>query len=144
MAEQVLAASVIVKVFIKGELYRQQAQHLLRDARLKGITLIGPPLLVYEVETILQRQLALQRASVAAVDASLRAFYELNVQLVSQPGMVDRARQIARQHTQDHIYDALYCALAELRKCEYWTADRTFYEAVRGKLAYVRYLPNYV
>ncbi|MFN3762195.1 MAG: hypothetical protein ACK4WK_03210 [Anaerolineae bacterium] len=57
--------------------------------------------------------------------------------------MMDRAREIARQFHQERIYDSLYAALAELYNCEFWTADRAFYEAVTPVLAYVRYLPDY-
>ncbi len=41
------------------------------------------------------------------------------------------------------IYDSVYAALAELRCCEFWTADRDFYGAVRQTLSFVKYLPNY-
>jgi predicted nucleic acid-binding protein len=144
MAEQVIDASIVMKWVVQGEANRPQALRLLRDSRQRGIDLIGPPLLQYEVESSLQRRLVSGRMTLVAADGALRVFYSAGVQIMSQPGMVDRARQIARQHRQERIYDSLYCALADLRKCEFWTADRTFYEAVRGKLAYVRYLPNYV
>jgi predicted nucleic acid-binding protein len=57
--------------------------------------------------------------------------------------MVRRAREIARQSQQSKIYDSLYAALAELRGCEFWTADKAFYDAVRAALSFVKYLPNY-
>ena len=49
MAEQVIDASVAIKWVVKGEPFRDKARQLLRDARSKGIMLIGPPLLEYEV-----------------------------------------------------------------------------------------------
>lgn len=57
--------------------------------------------------------------------------------------MVYRAREIARQFHQERIYDSLYAALAELYNCEFWTADRSFFEAVAPGLVYVKYLPDY-
>lgn len=36
-----------------------------------------------------------------------------------------------------------YEALAELRGCDFWTADNTFYLDVRAALTFVRYLPDY-
>lgn len=56
MAEQVIDASVAIKWVVKGEPFRNKARQLLRDAQLNGITLIGPPLLEYEVESTLQRR----------------------------------------------------------------------------------------
>jgi len=144
MAEQVIDASVAIKWVVKGEPFRDKARQLLRDARLKGIMLIGPPLLEYEVESVLQRRLYSRRATIAVVDASLAAFYAVGVRVVTHPDMVRRAaREIARQFNQERIYDSLYASPAELRRSEFWTADKAFYEAVKSVLPFVRYLPDY-
>ena|SRR2546428_1673598 len=143
MAEQVVDASVAIKWVVKGEPFRSKARQLLREARSKGIILIGPPLLEYEVEGTLQRRFSQGRVMLEAVNASLEAFYEVGVQVVTHPGMVQRARTIARQFQQERIYDSLYAALAELRGCQFWTADKVFYDAVRSGLSFVKYLPDY-
>jgi predicted nucleic acid-binding protein len=143
MAEQVVDASVAIKWVVKSEPFRGKARQLLREARLKGIALIGPPLLQYEVESTLQRRLYRGRVTLGAVDASLRAFYAVGVHIVTHPSMVLRAREIARQFHQERIYDSLYAALAELRGCQFWTADKVFYDAVKEALPFVRYLPDY-
>ena len=143
MAEQVIDASLAIKWVVKGEPFRNKAQELLRDARLKGVALIGPPLLEYEVESALQRRLYSGRASIEAVDASLSAFHAVGVRIVTHPSMVRRAREIARQFKQEAVYDALYTALAELRGCEFWTADRAFYDAAKAGLSFVKYLSDY-
>jgi predicted nucleic acid-binding protein len=36
-----------------------------------------------------------------------------------------------------------YAALAELLNCEFWTADKVFYDTVNARLAFVKYLPDY-
>jgi predicted nucleic acid-binding protein len=143
MAEQVIDASVAIKWVVQGEPFRNKARQLLRDARMQNTTLIGPPLLEYEVESNLQRRLDHGRATITAVDASLSAFYTVGVRIVTHPDMVVRAREIARQFKQERIYDALYTALAELRGCEFWTADKAFYDAVKTWLSFVKYLPDY-
>jgi len=50
---------------------------------------------------------------------------------------------LAEQFNQRFVYDATYAALAELRGCEFWTADKTFYDAVKAALTFVKYLPDY-
>jgi len=100
--------------------------------------------LEYEVESILQRRLLYGRATVAAVDSSLAAFYIVGVQIYTYRNMVRRAREIARQFNQERIYDSIYAALAEQRGCEFWTADRVFYDAVRSMLSFVKFLPDYI
>jgi len=143
MAEWVIDASVAIKWVVKGEPFRYKARQLLRGARMQNITLIGPPLLEYELESNLQRRLHHGRATIAAVDASLSTFYAVGVRIVTHPDMVVRAREIARQFKQERIYDALYTALAELRGGEFWTADEAFYDAVKTGFSFVKYLPDY-
>jgi predicted nucleic acid-binding protein len=143
MAEQVIDASVAIKWVVKGERFRHQARQSLRDARLKQIGLIAPPILEYEVESVWQRSLHNRRATLTATDASLNAFYAVGVQIVTHRLMVRRAREIARQFHQERIYDSLYAALAQLRGCEFRTADKAFYEAVKSALPLVKYLPDY-
>jgi predicted nucleic acid-binding protein len=128
---------------VKGEPFRNKARQLLRDSRVKGVALIAPPILEYEVESSLQRRMYHGLASTAATDASLSAFYTIRVKTLAHPSMVRRAREIARQFHQERIYDSLYAALAELRGCEFWTADKAFYDAVKTALPFVKYLPDY-
>jgi len=82
--------------------------------------------LEYEVERVLQRRLCSGRATIAAVDASLAAFYAVQVRIVTHPDIVRRSRETARRFNQERIYDSLYAALAELRGCEFWTLTKRF------------------
>ncbi len=65
------------------------------------------------------------------------------VEIVDMPGVRQRAREIGEQFNQRFVYDATYAALAELRGCEFWTADKLFYDAVKAVLSFVKYLPDY-
>ena len=144
MAEYVIDASVAIKWVVKDEPFRSEARQLLRDARLAGVTLCSPPLLVYEVESAIQHRLFRGRSTIAAADISLTAFHNVGVRIFTHPDMVYRAREIARQFNQERIYDSIYAALAEFRCCEFWTADKAFYDAVKSTLSFVRYLPDYL
>lgn len=143
MPEQVIDASVALKWVVRGEPFRGKAMRLLRDARVNSIALIAPRLLIYEAESMLQRRLHNGRATLAATDAALTAFYRVGIQIHTHADMVRRAREIARQFHQERIYDSLYAALAELRGCEFWTADKAFFDAVKATLNFVKYLPDY-
>jgi predicted nucleic acid-binding protein len=143
MAEQVIDASVAIKWVVKDEPFRNKARLLLRDSRRNNSTLLGPPLLDYEVESNLQRRLYDGRMTLAAVNTALNAFYATRIRIVSHSYLVRDARDIARRFRQERIYDALYAALADWRGCEFWTADRAFFDAVKYDLPFVRYLPDY-
>jgi predicted nucleic acid-binding protein len=97
----------------------------------------------YETESVIQTKLWLGLVTLAEADFALQALAAVGVQPINQPDAVKRAREIARQFNQPKIYDALYAALAELRGCEFWTADKAFYEAVNAALPFVKYLPDY-
>jgi predicted nucleic acid-binding protein len=141
--EKCIDANVALKWVIKGEPQRRRARKFLQDAIRSDITLIAPPLYEYEVESVLQERIFDKKASVSDIDAALASLGKVGVQLVSMPNLVQRAREIARRYNQPQIYDSLYAALAELRGCEFWTADKRFYNAVRRGLPFVKYLADY-
>jgi predicted nucleic acid-binding protein len=143
MLERCVDASVAIKWVVRSETWRKKARRFLLESLQNGYTLIAPPLFAYETESVLQGRLQAQTMSAVAVDEALTRLAAVRVQLVTHPDMVPRARAIARQFDQPRIYDSLYAALAELRDCEFWTADKRFYDAVTPSLAFVKYLPHY-
>jgi predicted nucleic acid-binding protein len=143
MPERVIDASVAVAWVLHGEPFQAEARRLLADAQSTGIDLIGPPLLLYEVESVLQRKLYTGQAPVATVDVALAAFYTAGVRVETHPDMVKRAREIARLCNQVRIYDSLYAALAELRSCDLWTGDGPFFSAVSPSLPFVKHIQHY-
>jgi len=143
MAERVIDASVAVKWVMKGEFYRRQARKLLRESHTAGIRLIAPPLFESETESVIQEEVFFGYVSVADADKALRALDRASVQVIYDQRVKERARQIARQFNQRRVYDATYAALSELRGCEFWTADKAFYDAVKAALPFVKYLPDY-
>src|SRR5439155_21210369 len=104
---------------------------------------LAPPLLEYETESVIQTKMVRGAATIADADLALQALTAVRVQLITHPDMVKRARALARQFNQAKIYDSLYAALAELRGCEFWTADKLFFDAVRSVLPHVKYLLDY-
>jgi len=143
MAERCLDASVAVKWCISGEAFRQKALKLLRESRAAGFTLIAPPLFEMEVDSIIQTRLVEGRVTLKAADRTLTLLDAAPVVIVDHPQMRQRAREIARQFHQRKVYDATYAALADLRGCDFWRADKIFYDAVKTMLSFVRYLPDY-
>jgi predicted nucleic acid-binding protein len=67
----------------------------------------------------------------------------LPVVIVYDPRVRERAREIAEQFNQERVYDATYAALAELRGCEFWTADKAFFDTVSGTLTFIKFIGNY-
>lgn len=143
MPERCIDASVAVKWVLRGEAWRKKAREFLRDSIEANFILIAPPLYEYETESVLQQRLHSGALTVTEVDTALAQLAVIGIHIVTHPVMVKRAREIARQFNQPKIYDSLYAALAELRGCEFWTADKAFHSIVMTALPFVRYLPDY-
>ncbi len=69
--------------------------------------------------------------------------HELAVQLMQPPGLHRRAWELARHFGRPAAYDAHYLALAEMKGCPLWTADKRLFNAVRAELDWVHWLGNY-
>ncbi len=143
MTEWVIDANVAIRWLVTDEPFHSKAKLLLQDAKKQKVRLIGPPLLEYELESNLQRRLLAGRYNLPRTNSALSRFYSIGVQIETHPDMMRRAREIARQYRQERVYDALYAALADLRKCEFWTADRRFFDEVKSGLSFVKYLTDY-
>jgi predicted nucleic acid-binding protein len=143
MLERCIDASVAVKWVLRDEMWRKKARKLLFDSIKSDIMLIAPPLFEYETESVLQERLYSGKLTITEVNVAIEKLNSVGVQVINHTGMIKCARDIARSFNQPKIYDSLYAALAELRGCEFWTADKVFYDAVKSTLSFVRYLPDY-
>jgi predicted nucleic acid-binding protein len=143
MLELCIDASVAVKWVLRDEMWRKKARKLLFDSIKSDIMLIAPPLFEYETESVLQERLYSGKLTITEVNVAIEKLNSVGVQVINHTGMIKCARNIARSFNQPKIYDSLYAALAELRGCEFWTADKAFYDAVKSTLLFVKYLPDY-
>ena len=143
MSELCIDASVVVKLVLKGEAHRVSARRLLRDCIVNNVTLIAPPFFESEADTAIRKRVHDGRLSLNDAKKAFAGLDRVPVQLVMHLELRQRAREIAKQFNLRTVYDATYAALAELRGCEFWTADKAFYEAVKAGLPFVKYLPDY-
>lgn len=143
MSELCIDASVAVKLVLTGEAYRTAARRLLRDCLVNGVALIAPPFFEAEVDTVIRKRVYDGRLSLTDARKAFVGLDKIPVQLCAHPRLRQRTREIAEQFNLRTVYDASYAALADLRGCEFWTADKVFYNTVKAGLAFVKYLPDY-
>jgi len=136
-------ASVAVKWAVKGEPFRSKALRLLAECGTKGIRLIAPPFFSSETDSVIRRRVFEGKLPPSEENKAYAALDRAPVQVLDMPELRERAREIARQFRQRNVYDSVYAALAELRGCDLWTADKQFYDAVKDKLKFVKFLPDY-
>jgi predicted nucleic acid-binding protein len=133
-----------VKLVLKGEPYRVTARRLLRDCIVNNVTLIAPPFFESEADTVIRKRVYDGKLSLADAKKAFAGLDKVTVQLLTHLNLRQRAREIAEQFNLRTVYDAAYAALAELRGCDFWTADKVFYDTVKVVLTFVKYLPDYL
>lgn len=142
-AEIVVDASVVVAYAMSEERFSGAARRFLRDVAGIEALLLAPPLIEAETDSALRRRVTrgvitpeAERAAHAVVDA-------LAIETVHDPGVRRDARTLATRFGQGRVYDSTYAALAQLRGCELWTADSSYFRAVRRGLPFVRHLEEF-
>ena len=123
MSERCIDASVIVKLALKGEPHRITTRRLVRESTAAGIELIATPLFESEVDTVIRKRVVAGKLSLDDAHKAYRVLDRAPVEIVTHPDLRQKARDIAERFNLPTVYDATYAALAELRGCEFWTAE---------------------
>ncbi|HZU66802.1 MAG TPA: type II toxin-antitoxin system VapC family toxin [Ktedonobacteraceae bacterium] len=111
----------------------------------EGTEIRAPALLAYEVANVLYQrvrkgELSAERAKKGLEDVLL---IELELNLDDFLNLGKRAIELAHLYSLPAAYDPHYLALAEREQCDYWTADTRLWNAIGGKLPWVRRLADY-
>ena len=137
-------ASLAIKVVVT-EAGSDKADALFDQWASEETQLIAPVFFEVETDSILRQKASLRRELTA--DQAQRAFASLRalpIKTKHSAEQRERAWEIAREFQFPTVYDATYLALAELRRCEFWTADARLFNTFSPRHPSVCYLPNYV
>ena len=143
MTEVCVDASLAIKVVVP-EAGSEKADALFTQWASEETQLIAPVFFEVETDSILRQKASLRRELTA--DQAQRAFASLRalpIKTEHSPEQRERAWEIAGEFQFPTVYDATYLALAELRRCEFWTADEKLFKQVKNKLTFVQGLGNY-
>ena len=138
----VVDASVAVKLVIDED-YSDLAAGLYAVRSRIQRSLFAPTLLPNEVTNAIYRQLRRGNLSEAEADAAVARFPRFDIGLLAPADLPRAAYVFAKTHRLGAIYDALYVVLAQRLNAEFWTADRTLFNAVSGAAPWVRWIGDY-
>jgi predicted nucleic acid-binding protein len=132
-------ASLLVKIVVE-EPYSRQARAVWRIWQDEGRVAAAPPLLRYEVTSVLRKHVARGLRSLEESRQALERALVFDIRYLEPPNFHQRSFDMAHRLNQPVTYDAHYLALAEYLACEFWTADERLANAVQGTFPWVKWL----
>lgn len=140
----VVDASVALKWAVLEE-DTDKANALLDSWINTGTAIAVPALFVYEVTNILYRKAVAKKLPYDEASQGLAKLFSLGlfVDFSEYEFISSNAMKLAHRFGLPAAYDAHYLALSMNKDCEFWTADKRLWNAVKGKLAWVRWLEDY-
>jgi predicted nucleic acid-binding protein len=106
---------------------------------------IAPALFTYETTNIIYRQVVTGKLTYDEATQGLAKLFSIGIFLKLAPHkkISTQAMEFAHQFGLPVAYDAHYLALAQHESCDYWTADKRLWNAVKGKLSWVKWFGDY-
>jgi predicted nucleic acid-binding protein len=125
-----------------------QARALFDEWMSRGVKLIAPDFFIWELDSTLRRGVVTgskrDRLTPEQAEVAFNAAQALPIETLTVEGQRRRAWELAKELGQAVVYDTTYIALAELRRCEFWTADERIYNAAaQAGLKHVRLLSQW-
>jgi predicted nucleic acid-binding protein len=124
------------------EALRAQSIALLEVCGQQGIRMIAPDCLFAEAGSAIRRQV--YRGLLTKEEGKIAITLISGIQLDCVPvrDLYKQSWEIAGKYNLATLYDAYYLALAELRGCDFWTADERFINSVQG-IPYVKHIADF-
>jgi predicted nucleic acid-binding protein len=132
-----LDASLVLAWLLPAERTPEVA-HIWDGLLQRRDKLLGPPLLFIEVTSVLRELLVQRQITSQEAELALFAFQLLPVARAWPQELHTKAWEISKALNHRKTYDAHYLALAEIEDCELWTADRRLYNAVGGRMPWLK------
>ena len=134
----VVDANIAIK-WVAEELDSDEAVALYRDWVERSELLIAPPVFRPEVTNVLHQKIRRGELGLGAAIEAMDAIYDA-VSIHEPAGLYTNALTMSQALGVGATYDTLYLALAESERCDLWTADRRFVQAVGYRSSRIRWL----
>jgi predicted nucleic acid-binding protein len=133
-------ASVAAKwVFIEED--SDLAKAILLDHEDSGV--IAPAFMAAELTNSIRRRVARGVMTQDEGERALNLFLDFEVMLSVDASVHLEALRLAHRFDRPAAYDMHYVALAQIARCDLWTADERLLNAIGGRLEFVKPLHAY-
>jgi len=134
----VVDANIAIK-WVVNEADSAEAVSLYESWTRRSELLIAPPIFRPEVTNVIHRKVRLGEINLlVAVDAIESLLMAVSIHEPER--LYTNALSLAQAIDLSATYDSLYLALAEAERCDFWTADKRFVNAVGHTSKRVRWL----
>jgi predicted nucleic acid-binding protein len=130
-------ASLVIKLGLPEE-GSDRVEALWREWRRIGAEVVAPPLLRYEITSVLCNAVHRRRIAPEEGLEVLKHLLSLPIRFIAPEDIFVEAWNIAITLGQPAAYDACYLAVAKALGCEFWTADEKLYRTAREKFPQIR------
>jgi predicted nucleic acid-binding protein len=135
-------ASLVVKIVVE-EPYSSHARALWRAWQSEGRDITAPPLLRYELTSVLRKHVTRGFRTAEESRQALERALALDIQCREPPNFHLRALDMADRLERPVACDTHYLVLAQYLDCEFWSADERLVNAVQGTLPWVKWLGEF-
>lgn len=132
-------ANLVIKLVVEETLSRE-ARTMWRNWQKDGVKISAPPLLRYEITSVLRKHVTRGFRTVQESRQALQLALAFNIEYLEPVDFHRSALDLAERLERPAAYDAHYLALAEQLGCEFWTADERLTNAVQKSLPWVKWL----
>lgn len=137
MGEVCVDASFALKMVLP-ESNRDEVRAVWASWLSDGTEIVAPWLLLFEAHSVLRRKVSRNEVSEEEARQAWRLLRRQGIRTAHPRGLFDRAWALAAELNRPTTYDAVYLAVAELRGCDFWTADVRLANTAKKKFSWVR------
>ena len=139
---EICVDAILVVAWYSPDEDREKPVALLDDCFRFGIRTIAPDCIYAEVGSAIRRKVYRNLLEPDEGWMALSLVDAAPLDCVPTRELYTDAWRIAQDNNLATLYDALYMALAELRGCDFWTADQRFVNSVHD-IPYVRHIADF-
>lgn len=144
MTSWVVADSGLYLAIALKELHAEKAAALIGLWAQSSQHVAVPYLFRYELTSVIRKHIARGNITLEDGRTALHGLLRYPVEAFTDEALLERSFELANEHNRPAAYDSMYLALAEHLNCEFWTADLKMFNAVSGKLTWVKWIGNFV
>ena len=129
--------------WLSYEEHTANANALRQEWSRRGVQMVAPTLFHAEVTSAIRQHVYFKRILPEEGEEAFSIYLDIPIRIIDGPKVYRKAWQLAKEFNLPRTYDMQYLAVAELKDCELWTADRRLANSLPGKADRIKWVGEY-